>query len=73
MKKPRVHSYYGYKGNWWAIVLGHKDKDIAPLPLAQFVRTASKKEYLDEFREKYPHATVRAIPQPIPALFEPGM
>jgi hypothetical protein len=71
---PKIHKNHNvYGGNFWAIVLGHKDKDIAPLPLREFVKTCDKKQALTKLKAKYPGRCVRAILQPWPPEFKAGM
>lgn len=72
--KRRIHNYAGaYKGNYWAIVLGHKDPDCKPCVLHQFVETKWKRDYIEREQDQHPGMKIRAIPQPIPPEFEPGM
>lgn len=73
MAKPRITTHPYYRGNYWAIVLGPKLKGVIPCVLMQFVRTKSKREMVKWFEKEYPGKTVRAIRQPIPPDFEPGM
>jgi hypothetical protein len=69
-----MKNYSGaYKGVWWAVVMGHKDRDITPLPLLQYIKTGDRQSEVARLKSAHPGRIIRAIRQPNPPIFERGM